>query len=110
MGYEKKRKAKGWKRSVRAHEFLLAFRTYSSNIYSALFKDTDYTGYLKLLHREDGSWIAMMGVWTNEGLPVVCFGNGNTAIDALESLSRGMASNAWKADKYAKPAPFLSIP
>lgn len=107
MGFEKKRKSKGWKQSTREVEFVAALKTYSSNLYNALIVADDYTGYLKLIHREDGSWLALLGVWDNFGLPQVCFGNGATMMDALRSLTGSMSGNKWKDDKYAKPAPFL---
>lgn len=107
MGYEKKRKQKGFAAAEREHAFIKALSDYSSNLYRSLIKDTLYTSYLKLLKRDDDTWLALLGVWTNEGLPVVFFGNGRTVMDALQSLTGAMASNKHRADKYGFPAPFL---
>lgn len=108
MGYEKKRKAKGYAAAERENDFVRALSNYSSNLYKALVKDTLYTSYLKVLKKDDGSWLAILGVWDKKGLPLVYFGNGSTYMDALRSLAGAMAANQHRADKYGYPAPFLS--
>jgi hypothetical protein len=89
-------------RHARDDAFVPALNAFSSNLVGLLVTDKADTRFLKLLYREDGSWLAIAGSCDQDEEPIVCFGNGGDALSALYSLGRAMAADEWREDVYAK--------
>lgn len=79
-----------------------ALKEFNSNLGAALGDTTGYTRFFKVMRRDDGSWLAMLGGWDSEGAPIVAFGSGKSLMGAVGTLGRAMAADEWRDDKYAK--------
>ena len=75
---------------------------FNSNIGSAIGNETRFTRFFKVMRRDDGTWLAMMGSQDEFGEPIVCFGNARTLLGAVDVLGRNMAADNWREDAYAK--------
>lgn len=89
-----------WARTVDHMRFQDQMKVWNSNIYALLVSQADDTRFLKILSRDDGTWLAMAGSYDEEGGPIVAYGNGETTLMALKSLGRSLAGNHWRVDKY----------
>lgn len=94
---------RAWSKKVKQLTFATQINEWNSNIYNLLVSGCEETRFLKLLSREDGTWLAMAGAWDEAGAPIVAFGNGETPLMALRSLGRSVAGNHWKEDNYEPP-------
>lgn len=90
-------------RTTARHDALVkAFMAFSSNLGAALGNETRWTRFFKVMRREDGSWLAIIGSLDEEGEPIVAFGNGKSLLHAMDSLGRTMAADEWREDRLAK--------
>ncbi len=78
-----------------------ALLKFSSNVFSALVKNPEDVRFLKVICKDPEDWLCIMGIFSDDGTPLVAFGNGPTFATALMSLSSSMAGDKWKDDKYA---------
>lgn len=88
-------------RKKREDELVVALKQFDTNVGAALGDTTGYTRFFKVLRREDGSWLAMIGGWDEEGAPVIAFGNGKSLLGAVGILGRALAADEWREDRYA---------
>lgn len=102
MGAEKEGLSIKEKRRAREELITQALGEFNSNILGLLVTKTRWTRFMKLIQREDGSWLAIAGVVSEDDENVVCFGNGRNALGALHILGRAMANDEWRVDKYSK--------
>lgn len=86
----------------REDAFVKALYAFNSNLGLHLGSETRWTRFFKVMRRDDGSWIAILGSLSEEQEPIVCFGNGNSLLKAVDSLGRSVAGEEWREDKYAK--------
>ena len=78
-----------------------AIQRLSSNLYGLLVKEPYLCRFFKVLHREEHSWLAIIGSYDEDDQPIVCFGNGASYAAAVYSLGRSMSAGQWREDKYA---------
>lgn len=88
-------------RQERQDVFVEALVAFDSNIGSCLGHTTGYTRFFKVMRRNDGSWLAMMGALDEDAQPCIAFGNGKSLLDAWSNLGRSLAAGEWREDKYA---------
>jgi hypothetical protein len=72
-----------------------------SNLHHWLTKRVDEVRFLRLVPRNTNDWLAIMGVWGDDGTPMVVFGSGELYTDALRGLNASIAKGAFKVDKFA---------
>ena len=81
--------------------FIEALLAFDSNIGGALGNETRWTRFFKVMRRDDGSWLAMLGSKDEEGSPIIYFGNGQTLMKAWQSLGQSMGADEWREDRFA---------
>lgn len=86
---------------AREENLTAALITFNSNVGAALGNEVRWTRFFKVLRREDGSWLALMGSHDEAGEPIVAFGNGKRLLQAVANLGRTMAADEWREDTYA---------
>lgn len=99
MGYEKKKIHASKASKIELYEkALLAF---SSNLYASLVKDPEDTRFLKVICKDRQDWLVIIGLFADDGTPIVAFGQGISFAAAMRSLSGSMAADRYSGDKYA---------
>lgn len=88
-------------RSHPSTELWLTCARLVSNLHHYLGKDYEDVRGLKLVHKGGGSFMAILTAYDSEGGPIVCFGSGETYIDALRGLNASLSKGDWKPDKFA---------
>lgn len=79
----------------------IALQEFSSNLYHMLVSGSEETRFLKVKQRGQGDWLSIIGAYSEDGSPVVAYGQGSTYVSSLMNLSSSIAAGAWKPDKYA---------
>jgi len=88
------------KHKDRLDAFVEAIVAFDSNLGKHLGTEVRWTHTFKVQLREDGSWLALLGAWNEEGEPIIAFGNGSSLLEAWSSLGKSLAANAWRADRF----------
>jgi len=78
-----------------------AFAASMSNLHHWLAKRPEDVRFLRIVPRGTNDWLAIMGIWGEDGTPMVIFGSGELYTDALRGLNAAIASGAFRPDKYA---------
>ena len=99
MGYEKKKIHE--KKETRIEAFEKALGKFSSNIYSAMVKDPEDTRFLKIICKAPQDWLIIIGLYAEDGTPIVAFGQGISMAGALRSLAGSMSADRYSGDKFA---------
>jgi len=71
-----------------------------SNLHHWLAKRSDEVRFLRL-KPQAGEWIAILGIYGDDGTPLVAFGRGELYTDALRSLNSSISAGKWQQDKFA---------
>lgn len=71
-----------------------------SNLMSILVKHPDDCRFLKTQKRADGDWLAILGIYGEDGTPLVAFGSGGSYVGALAALNATVGRGDWRTDKY----------
>lgn len=83
--------------------FAGALSAFSSNLYHWLCKRPHDLKSLKVVARDDGTFLAILVAWDEVGACIVCFGSGATFLLALHGLGQSIAANRWREDKPWQP-------
>lgn len=60
------------------------------------------TASVTIKYRGEHDWLIIGKKFGDDGRPVVVFGSGSTAVDALRGLERAIDADKWRPDRYAK--------
>lgn len=71
-----------------------------SNLHHHLFKNQEDTDSLKVIRRGKHDWLAILNAFDHAGTPIVAFGEGQTFVGALASLSGNIGAGRFKVDKF----------
>lgn len=71
-----------------------------SNLHHWLAKRQEDVRFLRL-KPANGEWIAILGIYGDDGAPLVAFGRGELYTDALRSLNSSISASKWQPDKFA---------
>lgn len=93
----------GINRSDPAWDLEQFLRTWSSNLYSVMVKYPMDFRFLKILQRDSGDWLSVLGLYDEDGTPTVAFGAGYTLGTALTALRASVSSGKLRPDTYATP-------
>jgi hypothetical protein len=77
-----------------------AHRAAMPQVVSVLDDEDDFIE-LRLKFRSDGTTLAILKKYGDDGGPLVCFGTGYGTPGALLSLEASLTGNNWRVDKYA---------
>lgn len=99
MGHEKKKLHA--KKATRVETFEQALGAFSSNIYAVLVKDPEETRFLKIVCKASEDWLVILGLYGDDGTPIVAFGQGISMAGALKSLAGSMSADRYSGDKFA---------
>lgn len=88
-------------REDRREAFIEALGVFDSNLHSALGVSVGLTRFFKIMRRDDGSWLAMLGTVNREGEPIIFFGNADQLMQAWQRVGLAMAADEWRVDRYA---------
>lgn len=61
----------------------------------------DLFRFVRVNHNDDGTWYYIVGVWDEEGYPVICQAYADTLLEALEKLEKRLDAGIWTDDKFA---------
>lgn len=76
-----------------------------SNLWGMVFtKATDVRG-LRIVRRDDGSWLCVLTAFGDDGSPIVAFGSGDSFLEGLKNLDRTLSKGDWRVDTYALQHP-----
>lgn len=71
-----------------------------SNLHHYLAKRTEDVRFMRL-KPTNGEWLAILGIFGDDGTPLVAFGRGELYTDALRGLNASISGGKWSADKFA---------
>lgn len=76
------------------------FSKYLSNVFHLLVSHPDSMRFIKCACRGEGDWLIVVGVFGEDGTPLVAFGSGTSLFEALVNVNTTISKGHWKADKY----------
>lgn len=79
--------------------YMLLAQRYS-NLHHYLAKRQEDVRFLRL-KPVGGEWLAILGIYGDDGSPLVAFGRGELYTDALRGLNASISGGKWSADKFA---------
>lgn len=88
-------------KEVKRKRFIEAIVEFNSNLGGALGNETRWTRFFKVMRRDDGSWLAMLGTLNEEQQPIIYFGNGVSLMSAWQALGGSLEADAWREDRFA---------
>lgn len=80
-----------------------AFDTYIPQLHAMWGKEDDFRE-VRLKLRADGTVLAIVKRYGEDGGPLVCFGSGYGVAGALMGVEGAIAANQWKVDKPWRPS------
>lgn len=101
MGRRKSTDSDGPARSPEM-EVYFAIAQAMSNLHHMLAKRSEDVRYLRVTPRPDGTWLAVLAAFSDDGSPIVAFGSGELWVDAMRNLNASIAGGKWKEDKFYK--------
>jgi hypothetical protein len=78
-----------------------ALSGFYSNLYGCLRWEGEGVRFLRINWRASGDVMAVLGIFNEDGAPMVAFGSGLTLYQALGNLNVSILKGHWRPDTYA---------